>query len=238
MKLVFEIWIEIFIFVVNISQIYQHIYNFRKLNNIHLYLMKIIIITGPSGSGKTSLAQKLMDELDNCHLISTDDFYKTGKISKLLSKFIGSYYDRKISLNTKLLKKTINKILKNKEINYSYKYDFIKQKTEVIYKNSLGIKYLIIEGIFTLELLNYISRKDFLLIRLKINKEICMKRIKERDYIERGKSKGKSIEDFIKAWNIYKNKEKLYKVQDNRNELIFNKDPNIKSIFKKLSNKF
>ena len=66
--------------------------------------MRIIIITGPSGSGKTSLAKKLLLELDNCHILSTDDFYKTGKLSNLLSKFIESYFDRGISLNKKLQK--------------------------------------------------------------------------------------------------------------------------------------
>ena len=79
--------------------------------------MKIIIITGPSGSGKTSLAKKLMFELENCHIISTDDFYRTGKLSNLLSKFIDSYFDRKISHNGRLLKKTINKIIKNNLLN-------------------------------------------------------------------------------------------------------------------------
>ena len=199
--------------------------------------MKIIIITGPSGSGKTILSKKLMPELDNCHIISTDDFYKTGIISNFLSKFIASYYDRKISHNGKLLRKTINKILKNKEINYSYKYDFIKKRTEIIENKTLNIENLIVEGIFTMELLKFLSRNDYLLIRLKINKEICMKRIHERDHIERGKSKEKSIEDFLKAWNIYNNKEKFYKVLDKGKELIFKKDPNIKTILKKLSNK-
>ena len=199
--------------------------------------MKIIIISGPSGSGKTTLAKKLMDKLENCYIISTDDFYKTGKISNLFSKFIESYFDRKISHNSKLLRKTINKILKDKEINYSYKYDFIKKRIEIIQDKSLNIENLIIEGIFTLELLKFLSRNDYLLIRLKINKEICMKRICQRDHIERGKSRGKSIEDFLKAWNIYKNKEKFYKVLDKGKELIFKKDPNIKTILKKLSNK-
>ena len=198
--------------------------------------MKIIIITGPSGSGKTSLAKKLMVKLENCHIISTDDFYKTGKISNLLSKFIESYFDRKISHNSKLLKKTINKILKNKEIKYSYKYDFITKRTEITRKKSLCIKNLIIEGIFTLELLKFISKNDYLLIRLKINKEICMKRIKKRDHHERGKSQKSSIEDFIKAWNIYKNKEKSYQIVDKGRELIFEQDPNINTILKKLSN--
>ena len=199
--------------------------------------MKIIIITGPSGSGKTTLAKELKSKLENCHILSTDDFYKTGIISNFLSKLIVSYYDRNMSHNSKLLKKTINKILKNKEINYSYKYDFIKKRTEIIHNKSLNIENLIIEGIFTMELLKFLSRNDYLLIRLKINKEICMKRIHERDHIERGKSKEKSIEDFLKAWNIYKNKEKFYKVLDKGKELIFKKDPNIKTILKKLSNK-
>ncbi len=199
--------------------------------------MKIIIITGPSGSGKTSLAKKLMFELDNCHIISTDDFYRTGKISNLLSKFIESYFDKKISHNSKLLRKTINKILKNKEINYSYNYDFLKKRTEITQNETSNIENLIIEGIFTMELLKFLSGNDYLLIRLKINKEICMKRIHERDHIERGKTKEKSIKDFLKAWNIYKNKEKSYKVLDKEKELIFKKDPNTKTILKKLSNK-
>ena len=199
--------------------------------------MKIILITGPSGSGKTNLAEKLKFELDNCHIISTDDFYRTGKISNLLSKFIESYFDKRISHNSKLLENTINKILKDKEINYSYKYDFIKKTTKITPKKSLSIKNLIIEGIFTLELLKFISSHDYLLIRLNINKEICMKRIKKRDHLERGKSKRDSLEDFIKAWNIYKNKEKSYQILDKGKELIFNKDPNITTILKKLSNK-
>ena len=64
-----------------------------------------------------------------------------------------------------------------------------------------------------------------------------MKRISERDYIERGKSRKKSIEDFKKAWNIYHNKEKYYQIKGEGKELILKKDPNIKNIIEKLSNK-
>ncbi len=194
--------------------------------------MKIIMITGASGSGKTSLAKKLKLHLNDSYIISTDDFYKTGIISNFLSTFIKSYFDRKISLDSKLLKKTINRILKNREINYSYKYDFIKKRTEINYEKSSSVNNLIIEGIFTLELLKFISRYDYLLIRLKINKEICMKRINNRDYIERGKSKSKSIEDFIRAWDIYETKEKSYKILGKGKELIFIKDPDINTILK------
>ena len=199
--------------------------------------MRIIVITGPSGSGKTSLAKKLMAELENCYIISTDDFYKTGNISKLLSNLIPSYFDRKISQNGKLLKRTIKKILKDKEINYSYKYDFINKRTKITNHNSRCIKNLIIEGIFALELIKDISTNDYLLVRIKINKDICMKRIYERDNIERGKSKKKIIKDFMKAWNIYNNKENSYKNLGKCNELIFKKDPNVDSILKELSNK-
>ena len=199
--------------------------------------MKIIIITGPSGSGKTTLAKKLTLELKNSYFISTDDFYKTGKISNLLSKFINSYFDRKISHNGKLLKRTINKILKNKKLNYSYKYDFIKKRSEIIYKETSCIKNLIIEGIFALELLKFFSKYNYLLIRLKINKKICMDRISKRDNIERGKSERKSKEEFIKAWNIYMNKENSYKIIGQGKELILKEDFDIKTIFKELSNK-
>ena len=196
--------------------------------------MKIIIITGPSGSGKTSLAKKLMAELENCHILSTDDFYKTGYFSNLYSYFIKSYFDREISHNSKLIKKTINKILKNKWIDYSYKYDFKKKRTEIIYQRPTYIENLIIEGIFTLELLKFISINDYLLIRLNINKDICMKRIYERDNIERGKSKRKCLEDFIKAWDIYINKEASYKISNNGKELIFKKHPDINTILKNI----
>ena len=102
--------------------------------------MKIILITGPSGSGKTTLAKKLMCELVNSHLISTDDFYKTGKFSNILSKYIESYFDRNISLDSKLLRKTIIKILKNKEINFSYKYDFIKKEQKLLIRSHFSLR--------------------------------------------------------------------------------------------------
>ena len=198
--------------------------------------MKIIIITGPSGSGKTNLSKKLLAKLENSHLLSTDDFYKTGMLSNIRSYFIRSYFDKEISHDSKLLRKTISKILKNKKINYSYKYNFINKSTKIIYQYPSFINYLIIEGIFTLELLKFISNNNYLLIRLKTSMDICIKRIYKRDYLERGKSKKDIIKDFKRAWEIYQKKEELYKISENSNELIFKNDPNINTIIKKLSN--
>ena len=60
--------------------------------------MQIIIISGPSGSGKTTLSKQILNKLKNCLILSTDNYYKTGTISKIISRLIKSYYDREISL--------------------------------------------------------------------------------------------------------------------------------------------
>ncbi len=198
--------------------------------------MKLIIITGPSGSGKTSLAVKLSQELKYSQIISTDDFYKTGIISKIFSEIINSYFDKYISHNNKLLKNYIYKILKNKRINYFYKYDFKKKSTTIDFRNSGNIETLIIEGIFTLEFIKYISKYNYLLIKLDPYRDLCLKRIFYRDQIERGKNKNKVEKDFRNAWEIYKIKEKFYKKIDHKNQLMFKKDPDINTILKEINN--
>ncbi len=199
--------------------------------------MKIIIITGPSGSGKTSLGDELLKNLRNSYIISTDDFYKTGLISNLLSLFINSYFDKKISHNDNLLKKYIKTILKNKSIDYYYKYDFKKKQRDIIYTKPKKIQILIIEGIFVMDLINFLSKYDYLLINLKINKSICMKRVIYRDQLERGKDKKKSIKDFKNAWKIYEFK-KNYNINiDNQRLLVFKQDSKVNDILQKLNMK-
>ena len=75
--------------------------------------MKLIFISGPSGSGKTTLSKKIKEEIKNGIILSTDNYYKTGLISKLLSKFVEGYFDRGISFNYKLFKKDFNFIYNN-----------------------------------------------------------------------------------------------------------------------------
>ena len=48
--------------------------------------MKLIFISGPSGSGKTTLSDKIMVKVKNGIVLRTDNYYKTGLISKFLSK--------------------------------------------------------------------------------------------------------------------------------------------------------
>ena len=89
--------------------------------------MKLIFISGPSGSGKTTLSNQIIDKIKNGIVLSTDNYYKTGLISKLLSKFVEGYFDRSISFNHKLLKKDLNFILKNGISTLERSYDFEKK---------------------------------------------------------------------------------------------------------------
>ena len=54
--------------------------------------MKLIFISGPSGSGKTTLSNQIIKKNKNGIVLSTDNYYKTGLISKLLPKFIEGFF--------------------------------------------------------------------------------------------------------------------------------------------------
>ncbi len=69
--------------------------------------MKLIFISGPSGSGKTTLSNQIIKKNKNGILLSTDNYYKTGLVSKLLPKFVEGFFDRSISFNKELLKKIL-----------------------------------------------------------------------------------------------------------------------------------
>jgi len=69
--------------------------------------MKLIFISGPSGSGKTTLSNQIIKKNKNGIVLSTDNYYKTGLISKLLPKFVEGFFDRSISLITNYSKKIL-----------------------------------------------------------------------------------------------------------------------------------
>ncbi len=197
--------------------------------------MKLIFISGPSGSGKTTLSKEIILKNKNGLVLSTDNYYKTGIISKLLSKVIKGYFDRSISFNHKLFKKDFNFIFKNKISTFERSYDFKKKITKSFPKEKSKINFLIIEGIFAKEFSNTLNNQNYFFIELKINKNECMKRVLERDAKERGKATTQAENDFSNSWNIYYEKAED-KMKINKNKFIITKDSKIDLIIKKIFN--
>ena len=198
--------------------------------------MKLIFISGPSGSGKTTLSNQIIDKFKNGIVLSTDNYYKTGLISKFLSKFIKGYFDRSISFNCKLFKKDFNFIVKNEiSINQRF-YDFEKQKTKKYLKETNNIKYLIVEGIFAREFSITLDSNNFYFLELKINKKECMRRAVLRDLKERGKVKKKAENDFLNSWDIYYKKFKNKSIKNRATEFNIRKMTDIDKILNKIFN--
>ena len=196
--------------------------------------MKLIFISGPSGSGKTTLSKQIIGKIKNGIILSTDNYYKIGLISKLLSKFVEGYFDKSISFNFKLFKKDFNFILKNGISIYDRSYNFEKKIIQNISNETNNINFLIIEGIFSKEFSRSLYNQNYSFFELKINKNECMNRVVERDFKERGKSKKQAEDDFLKSWDIYYEKFKNNDIKNNVNEITITKKTNIDQILKKL----
>tara|TARA_B100000161_G_scaffold128558_1_gene91205 strand:+ start:295 stop:888 length:594 start_codon:yes stop_codon:yes gene_type:complete len=197
--------------------------------------MKLIFISGPSGSGKTTLSNQIIAKIKNGLVLSTDNYYKTGLISILLSKFVEGYFDRSISFNYKLLRKDIDFILKHGISINDRLYNFKKKTTKNFFRETTNINFLIIEGIFSKEFSSTLCDKNYFFLELKINKNVCMKRVVQRDTKERGKIKKQAENDFLKSWDIY-NKKFSNKFLNNANEFTIKKNTNIDLILKKIFN--
>ena len=196
--------------------------------------MKLIFISGPSGSGKTTLSNQIKEKIKNSIILRTDNYYKTGLESRLLSKFLKGYFDRSISFNYKLFNKDFKYIIKNGTSIKERSYDFERKKINKIFNETNNINVLIIEGIFAKEFARKFCNQDYYFLELKINKNDCMKRVVERDIKERGKSKKKAEEDFLKSWDVYYEKFKNNNTKNNINEITITKKTNIHQILKKL----
>ena len=198
--------------------------------------MKLIFISGPSGSGKTTLSNQIIEKTKNGIVLSTDNYYKTGLISKLLSKFIKGYFDKSISFNQKLFRKDFNFILKNQiSINQRF-YDFDKQKTKNYLKQISNVNYLIVEGIFAKEFSATLDSNNFYFLELRINKKECMRRAVLRDLKERAKVKKQAEYDFLNSWDIYYKKYKKLRLKNKANKFIIRKMTNIDKILNKIFN--
>ena len=198
--------------------------------------MKLIFISGPSGSGKTTLSNQIIKKNKNGFVLSTDNYYKTTLLSKILSKFVQSYFDRSISFNYKLFKKDFNFIIKNgisiNERSYNFKEKTIKNfLTEIN-----NIKFIVVEGIFAKDFSITLSKQKKFLLELKTNKYECMNRVLQRDLRERGKEKKQAKNDFLNSWNIYYAKFKNKSIKSNTEKFIITKNTNVDQILKKIFN--
>ena len=194
--------------------------------------MKIIFISGPSGSGKTTLSNQIILKFKKGIVLSTDNYYKTGLISKFFSKYIEGYFDKSISFNFKLFKKDFNFILKNGISKHQLYYDFEKKTIKKVIKETNNIDFLIVEGIFAREIYRTLYGQNYFFLELKVNKKECMNRVVKRDLKERGKFKKKAEDDFLKSWDIYYEKFKNKKIKNNSNEYIITKNTNLEKILK------
>ena len=198
--------------------------------------MKLIFISGPSGSGKTTLSKQIIKKNKNGYILSTDNYYKVGLVSKLLSKFVEGYFDRNISFNYKLFNKDFNFIFKNGISIYERSYDFERKTINNFINETNNIDFLIIEGIFAKEFSSRLSNLNYLFLELKINKNKCMKRVVQRDVKERGKRKKQSENDFLKSWEIYYENFKPNSIKNKKNKFIIEKNTDVDKILKKLFN--
>ena len=198
--------------------------------------MKLIFISGPSGSGKTTLSNQIIKKNKNGLVLSTDNYYKTGLISKLLPKFIEGFFDRSISFNNKLFKKDFDFIYKNGISICDRYYNFEKKTIQNILNETNNISFLIVEGIFAKEFSNTLNNKDYIFLEIKTKKNECMKRVVQRDIKERGKDKKQAENDFLKSWSIYYEKFKTYCIKNKTNKFIIENNTDIDQILKKLFN--
>ena len=198
--------------------------------------MKLIFISGPSGSGKTTLSNQIILKINNGFVLSTDNYYKTGLISKLLSKFVEGYFDKMISFNYKLFKKDFDFIIKNGiSINNRY-YNFEQKTIENIFNETKNISYLIVEGIFAKEFSKTIYNRNYYFLEIKEKKNECMQRVIQRDSEERGKDKKQAEIDFLKSWDIYYEKLKPNRTKNDTNTFIINKKTDLDHLLKELFN--
>jgi len=77
-------------------------------------------------------------------VLSTDNYYKTGLISKLLPKFIEGFFDRSISFNNKLFKKDFDFIYKNGISICERYYNFEKKTIQNIINETNNISFLLL----------------------------------------------------------------------------------------------
>ena len=208
----------------------------KSISKEQIMKMKLIFISGPSGSGKTTISNQIILKNKNGFVLRTDNYYKTGIISKLLSKLVDGYFDKIISFNYKLFKKDFDFIVKNGISIHDRSYNFEKKKIQNILNETKNISYLIVEGIFAEEFSKNIYNRNYYFLEIKDKKNECMKRVVQRDFKERGKDKKQAENDFLKSWEIYYEKFKPNIIKNNAKKFIIEKNTDLDQILKILFN--
>ena len=113
----------------------------------------------------------------------------------------------------------------------------MKKKTiENLSKETKNIKYIIVEGIFAEEFSSTLINKNYYFLELKIHKDECKKRVLQRDFKDRGKSKKQAENDFIKSWNIYYEKLNNKRRKNYTEQFIITEKTKVNLIIEKLFN--
>ncbi|KGG04266.1 ATP/GTP-binding site motif A [Prochlorococcus marinus str. MIT 9321] len=198
--------------------------------------MKLIFISGPSGSGKTTLSNQIIKKNKNGFVLSTDNYYKTGLISKFLSKLVRGFFDKRISFNYKLFKKDFDFVYQNRISMHDRYYNFEKKTIQNVFNETNNISFLIVEGIFAKEISKKLNNQNYYFIEIKTKKNECLKRVLQRDLKERGKDKKQAKNDFLTSWDIYYEKFYPNSINNNTNKFIIRKNSDTDEILKKIFN--
>ncbi|CDK26647.1 unnamed protein product [Kuraishia capsulata CBS 1993] len=160
----------------------------------------IIGVAGCSGSGKTSVAQMIIEEINQpwTVLLSLDNFYKSLSPEMSAKAFANDYdFDKPDALDLDLLFKCVQELRNGRKAEipvYSFAHHQRTERTTTIY----GANVIIIEGIYALynpDLLELMDTKVY----VDTDLDICLARRLNRDIVHRGRD----LEGILKQWHRF-----------------------------------
>lgn len=160
----------------------------------------IIGIAGNSGSGKTSIAQKIIQQINQpwTVLLSFDNFYRPLTKEQSVKAFANEWdFDRPESLDLELVCDVVKKLKKGEKAEipvYSFNHHSRTNKTTTIY----GANVIIIEGLYALFDQQLLSMMD-LKIYVDTDLDICLARRLTRDILYRGRD----LSGAMKQWETF-----------------------------------
>ena len=198
--------------------------NLAKNINDKKSRIKIVCFAGPSSSGKTTTTKKLSMYLESFGItpkvISMDDYYLERE--NAVKDKDGNYdFECLEALDLKLFNKQISALLEGKELDTPV-YNFVSGKKEFTKKIKMGRNdILLIEGIHALDpkILTNIPRSKILKVYISPLTELNIdnhNRISTADnrllrrMIRDARTRGKTVEDSIKAWDDVREGEEKY----------------------------